>query len=230
MTAKRRSDWLIPTGLILLALVPAIAGTYRLFQLGSGAAITPENARFVEAPWPVVVHIISVIIYCVLGAFQFSPGFRRRRPGWHRASGRVLVPLGLASALSGLWMTWTYPFSPGDGVRLPADGVLLYDIRQVVGAAMFLAVLLGFAAVRRRDFTQHRAWMIRAYAIGQGAGTQVVTSIAWLVVMGAQSETQRAWVLGAGWGINVVVAEWIIRRKTVRRMPLAAALTPASSP
>lgn len=38
----------------------------------------------------------------VLGGFQFSSAFRRRRPGWHRVVGRTLVVLGLMVAFSAL--------------------------------------------------------------------------------------------------------------------------------
>jgi hypothetical protein len=110
-----KSDWLIPAALIALSMVPAVAGIVRLAQLAGGAAITPENARFFAAPLPVVLHIPAVIVYSILGAFQFSPGFRRRHRGWHRAAGRVLVPCGLLVALSGLWMAHFYPWPEGDG-------------------------------------------------------------------------------------------------------------------
>ena len=36
-------------------------------------------------------------------------------------------------------------------------------------------LVLGFTAIRRRDIPAHRAWMIRAYALGLGAGTQAFT-------------------------------------------------------
>ena len=109
MTAAAKSDWLIPTGLIALSVVPVLAGTFRLVEFGGGAEITPDNARFFAEPVPVVLHIVSVTIYCVLGAFQFAPGFRRRKPNWHRAAGRILVPCGLVAALTGLWMAQFYP-------------------------------------------------------------------------------------------------------------------------
>src|SRR5688500_11298149 len=90
-----RSDWLVPASLILLSVVPAIAGSMRLAQMAGDAAITPENARFFAAPLPVVMHIPAAILYSIVGAFQFSKGIRRRHRGWHRAAGKVLVPLGL---------------------------------------------------------------------------------------------------------------------------------------
>jgi uncharacterized membrane protein len=121
----QKRDWLIVAGLIALSFIPIVAGTVRLTQLGSGAEVTPDNARFLAAPLPVVLHILSAMVYCVLGAFQFSPTLRRRKPGWHRVAGRVLVPCGLVAALSGLWMAQFYPIGI---VRLQALMVLRYTL------------------------------------------------------------------------------------------------------
>jgi len=46
-----------------------------------------------------------VTIYSLIGAFRFASGFRRSRPGWHRAAGRGLVMASFGAALSGIWMT-----------------------------------------------------------------------------------------------------------------------------
>lgn len=86
MVKLRSSDWLVPVSLIMLSFVPAVAGAARLAQLAGGSAITPENARFFAAPLPVVLHIPASIVYSILGAFQFSPGVRRRWRGWHRTN------------------------------------------------------------------------------------------------------------------------------------------------
>jgi uncharacterized membrane protein len=213
--------WLVPTALLLLSAVPIVAGTFRLAELTGGAAVTEANARFFASPLPVVLHIVSASLYSVLGAFQFAPDFRRRRPGWHRSAGRLLVPSGLVAALSGLWMTLFYPW--------PAyDGRLLYALRLLFGSAMVLSLVLGVAAVRRRDFAGHGAWMIRAYAIGLGAGTQVLTHLPWFLFPSAQGELMRALCMGAGWLLNLAVAEWLIRKRLARpkRTPTVAASHP----
>lgn len=211
-----RSDWLVPAGLIALGLVPAIAGIARLTELGTGAVITPENARFFASPLPVVIHVPVVILYSLLGALQFSAGFRRRHRAWHRAAGKVLAPAGLLAALSGLWMAHFYPWPP-------SDGVALYVERLVVGTAMIAAIVLALLAVRRRDFTSHGAWMTRAYAIGLGAGTQVLTHLPWFILAdGKPGELPRAVMMGAGWAINIVVAELVIRRPLVRARTVLA--------
>jgi uncharacterized membrane protein len=205
MSSATKADWMIPVGLILLSLVPVVAGTARLVELAGGGEITPANARFFASPLPVVLHIVSVTIYSILGAFQFSPAIRRRRPAWHRGAGRVLIPCGLIAALSGLWMTLFYPW-------VNFDGEAVYVVRLLVGVAMAAFLCLGFAAIRRRDVPTHRANMIRAYALGIGAGTQVFTHVPYFIFSDIQGETGRAVCMIAGWAINILVAEWIIRR------------------
>jgi uncharacterized membrane protein len=205
--ASTRSDWTIPAGLIGLGLVPMAAGTARLVEMASGSGITPENERFFADPVPGALHIASAAVYAVLGAFQFSPGIRRRRPGWHRGAGRLLVPVGLVAALSGLWLTHFYP-------DVDFDSPALHVIRLVVGWGMVFSIGVAFFAIRRRDIARHSAWMTRAYAIGLGAGTQAFTYLPWVPFGGVQDEVSRAVSMGAGWAINLAVAEWIIRRRT----------------
>ncbi|MEV6816651.1 DUF2306 domain-containing protein [Micromonospora sp. NPDC051296] len=211
-----RREWLIPTGLILLALVPVAAGAVRVADLSTGPVVTPENARFVHDPLPVVVHAVTASLYCLLGAFQFAPGFRRRHRRWHRVAGRVLVPAGLLTGLSGIWMSLFYPL-------LPIDGELLIGLRISFGSAMVVCIVLGFVAIRRRDLARHRAWMIRGYAIGQGAGTQFLTHLPWMLVSGTPGELPRALLHAAGWLINIAVAEWIIRAGSTRPARLSPA-------
>jgi uncharacterized membrane protein len=206
LTKPGLAGWLIPVGLLMLSFIPIAAGAFRLTELAGGAAITPANARFFAAPLPVVLHIVSVTIYSLLGAFQFAPAFRRRHPAWHRAAGRILIPSGLAAALSGLWMSHFYPLPEG-------DGVILYGLRLLFGTVMLGSILLGVAAILRRDFVQHGNWMMRGYAIGLGAGTQALTQLPWFLLVGKPDEFTRALLMGAGWVINLVVVEWVIRKR-----------------
>jgi len=68
------STWRLPVALVALSLIPVLAGSARLAELAGGPALLPP--RFDPSPVPLVVHIVTVIIFAVLGAFQFriSPG------------------------------------------------------------------------------------------------------------------------------------------------------------
>ena len=210
LTSIRRAWWVVPAGLVLLSLVPAVAGTARLSELASNPEVTAANERFVRMPLPVMLHIIAVIPFSILGAFQFSTEFRRRHRNWHRAVGRVLVVLGLMAALSGVWMTLVYPWANNDGEAV-------YVMRLLVGTWMTASILLAIDSIRRRDFTAHGEWMIRGYAIGLGAGTQVFTHMPYFILVGQPEELPRAVMMGAAWIINAVIAESIIRSARERR-------------
>ena len=218
----RPTRW-VPYALIALVVIPAIFGTLRLIDLTGGPQLMPADPRFTSSPLPLVAHIASAIGYAVLGAFQFSAVLRRRRPGWHRAAGRVLVVLGLAVALSALWMTLLYP-------RQPGTGELAYLFRLAFGAGMAASIVLGYTAIRRRDIARHQAWMIRAYALGLGAGTQVFTKGIGPALFGT-SELTIDLSLGAGWVVNLAIAEYLIRRPARRRtmMPTSGAIAKAGS-
>ncbi|MGY1845147.1 DUF2306 domain-containing protein [Modestobacter sp. SYSU DS0875] len=217
-SASRRQWWVL-AGLLLLSLVPVLAGAVRIGELAGDPEVTAANARFVAAPAPVVVHIVSATVYSLLGAFQFVPRIRRRRPGWHRLAGRVLIPAGLVAALSGVWMTLFY-------ARPPADDVLLTPIRLFFGGAMAGCIVLGFVAIQRRDIMHHRAWMARGYAIGLGAGTQVLTHLPWALLGGEPAGGGRVAAMLAGWVVNLAVVEWALRRRPAapsRPRPVPAA-------
>jgi uncharacterized membrane protein len=206
----------VPYALVVLGLFPALSGSLRLGELAGGPHIMPANPGIDASPWPMIIHLVTVIPYVFLGAFQFSSGLRRRRPGWHRLIGRVLVPLGLAVAASGLWMTLAYPTKPG-------TGVLLYGVRLVVGTGMAAGIVLGLAAIRRGDIARHLAWMTRAYALGLGAGTQMVTGAvqhAWL----GTGVLANDLAMSAAWAINLAVAEYAIRRTRRNARPRSTAV------
>jgi uncharacterized membrane protein len=210
------SSWSIPLALVVLSLIPVISGSLRLIEAAGGPQLMPVNPRIGASPAPLVVHVLAAALYAVLGAFQFPARLRRRHPGWHRRSGRILVGAGLAVAGSGLWMTLFYTGAPG--------GQLLWAVRLLVGSAMAAFIVLGFTAIRRRDIAAHRAWMIRAYALAVGAGTQAFTQGVGEALFGT-GELSTALSMSAGWVINVAVAEWVIRRPRARRVDRARTRT-----
>ena len=212
--ASRASTWRVPVALVALATVPVVAGTFRLVDLATGSAVLPPNPRFSASPLPVVVHIVCAIVFALLGAFQFSTRLRRRHRAWHRRAGRIVMVTGLGVAMAALWLNQFFP-------RAGAARELLYPLRALFGVAMVGTITLGFRAARRRDLTRHRAWMIRSYAIGIVAGTQVFTLGVGGAVFG-QGKVTTALLLAGAWAINLTVAEWAIRRRPRRRTRPAA--------
>jgi uncharacterized membrane protein len=207
-TGQPRS-WPVPASLMVLSAIPLAAGSLRLVQLAGGPAVIPADDRFGGFPAALVLHIVGATVFALVGAFQFVPRFRRQHRTWHRRVGRLVTAAGLAVAGSALWLTLVYEAQPG-------TGGLLYVLRLLFASAMAASLLLGITAVRRHDIAAHRAWMIRAYAIGLAAGTQAFTEGIAVAVVGT-GELRMDLAKGAGWIINLAVGEWTIRRPDRRR-------------
>jgi hypothetical protein len=198
---KRGGGWLLPAGLIAFGLVPILANALRRVALAAGAAGSSSGDGG-GMSLPVILHVVGATVFVVLGALQFSARFRRRRPSWHRIAGRVAILAALLAAGSGLWLAFA---------TLSDSSALLFLFRLSAAAGLAVCIILGFRAIRQRRLAQHRAWMIRAFAIGLGAATQVFT-LGFGEVLFAKTELSVALLNGAGWAINLAVAEWLIRR------------------
>jgi len=203
---KRARGWLLPLGLIAFGLIPILANALRRAALAAGAATNPAAGDGGGMPLPVVLHVLGATVFVVLGALQFSAGIRRRRPSMHRIAGRLAILAALLAASSGFWLAFA---------SLPDSSALLFVFRVLAAAGMALCIVLGFDAIRRRRFADHRAWMIRAFALGLGAATQVFTLGFGQGLFGG-SQLSIALLNGAGWAINLAVAEWAIRRESPR--------------
>jgi uncharacterized membrane protein SirB2 len=192
---------LIPVGLMAFGLLPILANALRRLAeaIGTAGAASSEGGGM---PLPVIAHVVGATVFVVLGALQFSARLRSGRPAWHRIAGRVAVVAALVAAVSGVWLAFD---------ALASDGVLLFAFRVLAAAGMALFIVLGFTAIRRRRVPRHRAWMIRAYALGLGAATQLFT-LGFGEALFGRDQVTVALLNGAGWAINLAVAEWAIRR------------------
>lgn len=204
-----RSGWPVAVGLIVLSVIPLTAGALRLIQLAGGPAVRPADPRFDAFPIALVLHIGGSAVFALVGAFQFVPRFRRRHRNWHRRAGRTLIAAGFLVVASALWLTLFYAAQPG-------TGRVLFVVRLVVGSAMAVCLVQGFIAIHRRDVVSHRAWMVRAYALALGAGTQVFTEGLGSLVFGT-GVLAGDLAKSAAWIVNLAVAEWVIRRQPARR-------------
>jgi uncharacterized membrane protein len=198
------SQWVTAILLVLVSALPIAVGIFVLVELTAGH-VRPETVRHLAFPLPVALHVICATAFATFGAFQFVATLRRKYPGWHRTVGRVLLTCGLLAGLSGLWITLFY-------VRLPDTNDLLFAIRLIFSSSMIVFIALGLVAIRKHNLPGHRAWMMRAYAIGLGAGTQALVFMVVEMAVGKPDQMTKALLMGAAWILNLMVAEFIIRQ------------------
>lgn len=201
-----RTEKIVVFSLLALSFIPSAGGVFRVFEMSTGGDSLPPNPRMEANPLPITVHILSSVLFSVIGIFQFLPSLRNQYSKRHRFFGRVFVIASIIAGVTGLWMTNFYEFPRA------LQGELLYWVRILVGMGMIYFTLRGLMFAVKRQFSSHMAWMIRAYALGQGAGMQAITGIIWSLI-GFESEgLSRDLVMTASWCINLIIAELIIVR------------------
>lgn len=196
--------------LLIYSFVPTFAGLLRIIQLVLGLDVFP-NPRANEMPGPIVLHILSSFMFCIFGAVQFLPTVRRTQPRFHRALGRWVAASGVLSAVTGLYMTVVFSFPES------LQGDTLYFARLIVGFAMVTLLIRGILRARAAKLMGHRADVLRAYALGQGASTQVFTGLFGPMVTGEEPQgSLRDGLMISSWGINLVLAQVLIWKPAKR--------------
>lgn len=200
------------TGVLLIAALPSLTGVVILSDLVTGSASPlsepADAARRAAYPAALWLHILGGAGFGLLGLLQFSARLRRRWPGLHRWSGRVLVTGGAGLALSGLWMNVVYPN--------PIDSLLHDGLQTLASVALLACLALGVRAILRRQIAAHRGWMMRAYALCLGAGTQTLLLLPLFLIGQMPPVLVVDMVFGGAWLVNLAVAEWLIRRRVVQ--------------
>ena len=202
----------LPIVLGITMIIPAVGSLYRVFDLTSQWDWALKFTATHVDNLPLLIHAISAVTFLILGAFQILPGFRSRNLARHRKLGRIAGVAGLIAALSGVWMTLAHQ----EISTLP----LLYA-RLLFGTLWAVFILLAIRNVLKKRLPQHRAFMIRAYAIALTAGTLPFIYLPIYLIWGELPPLLDDGVQVIGWIVNLAVAEWIIRRPTRARTPIS---------
>lgn len=191
--------------LLLLAFatfIPVMMAGVRVVQIPSGL-LPDDSLRLNVAPLSHWLHALAGVLFGLLGPLQFARAVQARFGALHRLSGRVFVAAGLVMALSGLSLL----------LRVESIATPLLEIaRATFSAALITALALGVRAAQARDRARHRAWMIRAYAIGMGGATVALVMVPIHLATGAPVTGLASDLVFVGWWlVTIAIGERIIR-------------------
>ena len=180
-----------------------LTGLVRTVQVPTGTW-PDDTARLAVAPFAWALHAAAGAAFGITGPVQFALALRRRFGRLHRISGRIFVIAGAVLGLSGLSLL---------ALVASPDTALLATARGVFAAALLAALAMAMAAIHDRDIPRHRAWVIRAYAIGMGSGTVALVFFPIYIINGEPPTGLAADMVFIGWwAFNIGLAEWVIHR------------------
>jgi uncharacterized membrane protein len=157
-------------------------------------------------------HIAAGIVALVLGLFQFIGSLRSSRPALHRLMGRVYLLAVLVVGATGLPLAFFVLDSAPEAARSrlwPLAGTF-----ATLSVVVLVVSAMAYLRVRQRLYAEHRAWMLRSYALIFAAVT--TRTVAPLLVLPLIYDPVAFATAGLmTWPLNLVVAEWLIRRRTL---------------
>lgn len=190
--------------LALCTIIPVMMAAVRVVQIPLGG-LPEDSLRLASFPVAFFAHSLGGVLFGVLGPLQFVRALRLRFARAHRLAGRIFVLAGAGLALSGLALL----------LQVESLTTGLLDIaRGVFGATLLAVLMLGVVAARARNTPGHRAWMIRAYAIGMGSGTVAPVMFPIYLIQGAPVTGLASDIVVVGvWLLTIALGEWVIRRR-----------------
>lgn len=213
MKTKLSRLGLIPALLLLLGAAAIASGVTRMSSMFDAytTGSIPEGVEGLEAyleyPLMSLLHLIPGILFMLLGPLQLISNIRLRWPRVHHWCGRLFIVSGLLVGGSAVLMAWNFPVIVSHATTVA---------NLLFGAALVAALLIAFRAIKLRDIQRHRAWMIRAYAIGLAVATMRILFGMVYVVTGTFDEAVIPSLIWFTFMLHVVVAEWIILKKFQR--------------
>ena len=160
-----RIIWTITLLLMLIGVAIVVRRSLVLLAPSPPPSNFPEAAQmdvgFARHPLLTMVHITPGLLFILLAALQFVRRLRSSKPKLHRWMGRIVLICGFIIGSSALIM------SPQMAIGGPNESAA-----TMLFATVFLVSLIkAYAHARKRRFTLHREWMIRAFAVGFAVAT-----------------------------------------------------------
>ncbi len=166
-------------------------------------------AKLAERPW-LLLHIAGAATALLIGPFNLLPVVRRRWPAVHRWIGRTYVVACLMGGAGG----FVAAFSSFAGPIATAGFTSL-------AVCWIVANTQGYLTARARRFAEHRAWMIRSFAMTFGAVT-LRLYLPLLPVLHIDFLDGYRAISFLAWVPNLIVAELYLRGAFVGRAVVRA--------
>lgn len=185
---------------IILLLILEIATVSALrYVLGSETPPGPITANAFAQPF-LVIHVVAAVIALLVGPVQFMRPLRTRRPAVHRATGMIYVAAIAVGSPAGFVLALGTSAGPLAATGFASVAVLSISFTW-----------LGLRAALRRDFAEHRDWMLRSWAMTSAAITLRLLLPA-AGMLGLRFYTAYPVIAWLSWLINLALIEYIIRR------------------
>jgi uncharacterized membrane protein len=155
------------------------------------------------------VHVAGGVIALVLGPLQFIKYVRTNYKSLHRALGKIYLMSVLFSGLSAFYLA-IFDNLLNKHEFMFATGAMS------MGVAWFVTSGMAYWTVRKRNFVQHKEWMIRSYVL---TSNFIIFRLIYYYLHDLPDfqykEHIGAFTVWISWSLPLLITEWILQAKKV---------------
>jgi len=195
----RRGVYTIMWSICALLCVWLALFSYRyLFGLGGVPPVIASNA--LKNPW-LVVHVAGAATALLVGPVQFSSRLRTRFRRVHRWTGRTYAVSCLVGGVAGFLLALGASTGPISTIGFGSLAIL-----------WLVTTVLAWRRAMQRRFIEHRAWMIRSFALTLAAVTlRLYLPLA--AILSINFEDAYRAISFLAWVPNLLLAELYLRQR-----------------
>jgi hypothetical protein len=220
-TFKNISGIILLTALAFFCwLMLKIVLVYAPMKLDAGFLLLKQDYIHIDL-WRVAffTHVFTSMLVLIAGFSQFSTTLLQKKPTLHRTLGYIyVINILFITGPAGLIMSFY------------ANGGMIARIAFISLSVLwiFFTAIALYKAIQK-DFIAHKKFMIRSYALTLSA----ISLRSWKVLLAHFTDMRPmdryrviAWL---GWGLNLLIAEFIILQQIKKRQAIALANKKISS-
>jgi hypothetical protein len=190
--------------LLFCALMLQLSLPYLTLRYDVGFLLTKQNIIHIK-PWrySFYIHVGLSIFAFAAGLTQFSSYILKKYRKFHRTMGYVYVmDILVFAGPSGLLMSFY-----ANGTAAAKTSFVLLSMLWI----LFTAVALK--KVKEKNFTAHKNWMIRSYALTLSAVSLRLYAMFLPKIIHLNAFDEYTLIAWLSWTLNLIIAEIIIFRK-----------------
>lgn len=162
----------------------------------------PGDRHFAKYIRPLRLHIAGGMGALLAGPWQFSSKLRARALNLHRWLGRFYLVDVLVGSIGGFAMA-----------VVSLEGLPTHLGFGILAVLWFFTGLQAYRMVRKGDIEAHRQWMIRNFALTLAAVTLRIELPFMLALLHWPFRPSYITVSWLCWVPNLLIAEWMVRRR-----------------
>jgi uncharacterized membrane protein len=149
------------------------------------------------------IHISFGAISLLTGWSQFSRRIRAKRLKLHRLLGKIYVIVVFISGSAGFYLAVN-----------ATGGLVAQTGFSFMSLTWLSTTILAYTSIKKLNLNEHRAWMIRSYAVAFAAVTLRIYIPLFEIILGMGFNDSYPIIAWISWVPNLFVAQLFINRKS----------------